>query len=199
MFPSLLMVGLTIIDILTAIFGPNVWVKHMIFPSLQCTIALYVRGIQIDEEGFALYFRDDSEVKVAQTGLYRGLDGIQEYSRILNPLHSEFMKDYVSLPENIQQNVEYLEYDYSNRQCVYRAFLFVTQFLNPETTTGITLPTYSLVKVFYDVQERYYPNLNIYIPPKYFSYWMSQFATDGGRSLVCNILRTYCMAGLHQR
>jgi hypothetical protein len=143
---------------LSYIFGND----FLLFPRIQCLLALYLRRFDISD--FASYgkvFRDDSIMELAQTGTYQGKDAIEEYVKFTFPGYNPFFRDAI-----LGTEFEYRYSAYRDGECVFLGFDVTPYLFDPDLTTA--LPDYislsSMGKYYFNFRDRYFRRINIFYP-----------------------------------
>jgi hypothetical protein len=177
-------------------FGTN---DSILFPKIRCWMAALRIGYKIgfnnsDIERYQIFLRDDSIVELAQTGIYKGVDNIEEYFKFSFAAYSPYI---VSEGTTKSQNT-FLGYD--NGQCIFANIYSTPYILDPNTTNAPQLPfeVVYMLKTYLDFEQRYVSRLNVYYTNDFLRVYFDKFLNSvPTRTFVCNVIEGPCWSILN--
>lgn len=169
----------------------------LLFPRLQCYFLANSVGYDPgDFDRYGVYFREDSTFTLAQAGVYKGPDSIEEYVKFAFPAFSPY---FVSTPGNTFGSSELPQFlEYENGLCVFLIFGRATYTMEPTTTsvTGDSPTSYDVPlmgKVYFDYANGYAPRTDIYYHLDFLELFFGTFLnSDETRRHTCSVLENEC-------
>ena len=130
---------------------------------LICGISFVAKDFDITNfDAYPTYFREDSTLIFAQTGEYRGVDGITEYVKFITKF-SPYVDDEVLIDSSRRID----GYDFGSGQCLFDIVERRRFILNAATSAQDSAPfdAFYFVKIHYDLASgyvtRFYPFFTI--------------------------------------
>lgn len=156
-----------------------------LFPRLGCfaRFATFRFDITKDDK-FPKYFHHDSAMTVWQTGRYVGAEAILEYVNFVSPLNPLW-----SSYRELDSSVKFAGFDRKTNQCKFLSFYHYTYKIDEASgNVGTDYEVANMVKLYFDVKERYIPKINVFYTEDYVDLVFRRlFGTEEIRSHVCNV------------
>ena len=163
----------------------------ILFARLRCLIAFQRIGFESGAfEKYPTYFRDDSILELAQSGIYQGASAIEEFASFLYAGASPY---YACCNEVITEKSLFLRYN--DGQCEFLNLFERTFEPVPNTTAPSSMPFQYVggTKLYFDFQERYITRTNLI-----FTDDLLRLANDAilnsanTRQYVCGVMNGVC-------
>lgn len=157
---------------------------------LQYLILSYEAG---NFDKYEQYFRDDSAMRLKQTGVYTGPDGIAEYFSVGFQETSPYL---VEGPDTISNRVRVLGYNYETQQCEFLSAQRV-QFRFNEDVTGLSTKFENTVlfKVGLNYNQYFLSYIHLFYPEKFLGYFfgLEGLSSPSVQNFLCNqVLKEKC-------
>lgn len=162
-----------------------------IAPRLQCFLRMALFRFKIDNfDRFGKYFRDDSEMTLAQTGKYQGANAIEEYVKFL---FSEF-SPYFETEEILEDQLQFMGYDDDSGECIYLVqYYSFTQPDGVHTSSNTGFNVANMIKLHFNYRERYIPRIYVYYTESFVDLLFGSFLNSNmTREYVCDIIEGPC-------
>jgi hypothetical protein len=172
-------------------FGNN---DSILFAKIRCFLAL--RRLNFNTAAFdryTTYFRDDSVMELAQTGVYMGADNIEEYIKFAFADFSPYISNFTA-GKTVN---EFIGYD--NGQCVFTQLRSITYVMDPNTTDAPEpYDVAFLLKLYLDFEQRYLSRINVFYTDDFMRVYFDKFLNSvPTRNLVCNVMQGPCLSILN--
>jgi hypothetical protein len=169
-------------------FGGN---NSIFFPRIRCFLA--AARIQSDLGNFAnypKYFRNDSIMELAQTGIYQGEANIEEYVKFAFAGYSPYV---ACCNDRVKDTLKFIGYE--KGQCKFVNFFTTTMKLLPNTTNSPLTPFQTVVgfKVYFDFERRYIKRVNVFYPEDFLRIFFDKFLfSNNTRRFICGVIDGPC-------
>ena len=139
---------------------------------------------------YPIVFRNDSQVTLAQAGMYFGPGNIEEYVKFVAAEFSPYIEEdsgNVALPEFIQ-------YDSSTDNCIFLMKSLSTYRVDPEfTRSAASFENVAMARMHLAYKENYIAKIEIYYPPGFLELIFGNLLnSENTRSWICGLLRGTC-------
>jgi len=165
--------------------------QHPVIPLTQCGLRLLLFNFKPQQfDRYDEYFRDDSFVRLAQTGRFEKADGIAEYVRFASessPFFSTALKNFTN------QN----RFDGYDRETGLCSFLQISRWesqMNPDVSlNGKKFAITYMAKIYYDYRNNYVPQMDIFFPERYMKRLFGELlSSPQSRAFVCDVMTGPC-------
>ena len=130
------------------------------------------------------YFEDDSTIKLAQGGVYTGLDGIEEYVRFVDTSSL-----YNTVVERVLLQFSLNSVDPMTGTCEFVSVQTDLQTPDPATTSGGSHYVGILAKKFYKISTNKVSAATVYYSKEFLEYYFGTVLdTHKTRAYVCGVL-----------
>lgn len=163
----------------------------ILLPRLQCYMRFGLFQFDIADFGsYDKYFGDDSKMTLAEAGTYSGADGIKEYVKFV---FSEF-SPYFAVGDVANDQVNFQGFDSDAGECQFTV-IYNTEYKMEETKTGSNdvFNEIHMVKLFFNIRERYIPTINVFYPEDYLNLLFGTFFdSTNTRDFICGVMEGPC-------
>ena len=163
----------------------------ILFARIRCFLAFSRLGFDIgDFANYPKYFRNDSIMELAQTGVYQGPSSIEEYVKFA---FSDYSPYFSCCNIIIASKIKFLGYE--DGQCKFLYMEHDYYETNPNTTAD-TPAAFQVVlglKLYFDFEERYIKRINVYYTDDFLRIIFDVLLNSPNtRKFVCDVMNGPC-------
>jgi hypothetical protein len=162
--------------------------NFLLFPRVRCLLAFLSVKFDIkDFDQYDRYFRDDSFMHLAQTGIYQGANNIEEYVKFAYAEYSPYL-----LIDSVDPPPSNSFLRYQDGQCEFLSLHKRKGFLDANNTNAIPPFDYIvMIKLFLDFKSRYLSRIHVYYTDDFLRvYFNVALNSDLTRKYVCEQVMT---------
>ena len=137
-------------------------------------------------EKYPVYFDENTTMTLAQTGVYKGPEELEEYVRFID-LSGPYMKTMKEL------NVTYADliFDSDTGSCTYLSFRSFEYENEPSITAGYHYATTMMIKMKYSISKHKITQIDVFYTDKFILWFFEEaLGSDKTRNYVCEVLES---------
>jgi len=129
------------------------------------------------------YFDEESKVTLAQTGVYKGPDAIEEYVKF-----ADDNSPYIDATSPFFEESELSGFDADTGTCKFSIYTLQTLTLNNDITEGGTLSYGVLQNVYYSIPAVKIAKIYVYYSTEFFGEFFGRLNTPNVAEFTCDVL-----------
>lgn len=148
-------------------------------------------SLHFDPEDYYRYdtfFDDESTLTLAQAGIYRGPEGIEEYVRFAHE-----SSPYVENHDILYSQTFLKSFDRENDRCKFMAHRVHRYEMDPSTVRESTFLAGTLLQIEYDFVQNYIPSMDVFYTEEFLLFMFGVvFNTEKTRDFICSVSEKSC-------
>jgi hypothetical protein len=163
--------------------------SSLLFPEIECSLRIALLGIVgTNYARFPRYFRNDSALKLAQTGTYVNAKNIEEYVKFVNPLYNPY---FTRDSKVIDSQAFFTGYDKGTGQCMFRQFLTNDFIFSTNYTNGGEAKFSAMMDIDFNYNQRYITEFRVFYSSNFLDFFFTQVMdTDRSRNFICSVMNS---------
>jgi len=162
-----------------------------IIPRVECFLRFGLLCFDIENYAkFHRYFHNDSQMILAESGVYEGADSIEEYTRFTNVCDSP----YTDISPLIEKKIKFVGYNRETGNCEFLG-LYHRHYVTTPTMTidKIDFQTAAMIKLYYSFRYRYIKAVHVYYPRDFLTIFFDYVLNSANtRMYICTIIEGAC-------
>eukprot|EP00549_Striatella_unipunctata_P004866 CAMPEP_0118683802 /NCGR_PEP_ID=MMETSP0800-20121206/6260_1 /TAXON_ID=210618 ORGANISM="Striatella unipunctata, Strain CCMP2910" /NCGR_SAMPLE_ID=MMETSP0800 /ASSEMBLY_ACC=CAM_ASM_000638 /LENGTH=274 /DNA_ID=CAMNT_0006580377 /DNA_START=135 /DNA_END=956 /DNA_ORIENTATION=+ len=156
----------------------------------ECVQGLFETSLDmLNFDRYSEWFREDSRMIVAEAGVFKGVDAIEEYARFVSK-NSPYMRSKASV-RNLADMEIFVKIE--NGVCTYLQAFEEEYVTEPSTSRPTRFRSVAMVKVYYDVKNKYFPQANLYYTKRTLNHFFGEvLESTETRRYVCSVMKDVC-------
>jgi hypothetical protein len=163
--------------------------QAIFFPKLRCLLRLGLMRFDVANfDRYEKFFRDDSYMRIAETGAFKGIDEMKEYVQMGAAISPYFTTD------SIVDAIRFEALGYDQGSCSFLGMTVVTQTSDPTHTGGdVTFRTAAMTKIELNLEDGYVESMDGFLPRGFWDVALRGLQdSDNTRAFICSVMETEC-------